>query len=145
MATFIEQESLGRVLYRDDYYCMDDGPLHRQFISDWAVKASGKVLCLGLGLGVMVEYLRANPNVTQIDCVEIDQEIVDLVGAEGIDNLFIADANTFIPETFYDWVYLDIWSEHTPETVRKLWTQIKRYELYSSHQWGLLLDYEGRI
>lgn len=45
-------------------------------------RASGRVLVTGLGLGCVVRGLLSKPSVTHIDVVELDRDILRVVGAE---------------------------------------------------------------
>lgn len=46
------------------------------------MKGRGRILVTGLGLGCVVRGLLANPDVEHIDCVELDRDILRIVGAE---------------------------------------------------------------
>lgn len=53
----------------------------RRHLPIWMM-ARGRVLVTGLGLGCVVRGLLASPEVDQIDVVEIDRDIIRIVGAE---------------------------------------------------------------
>lgn len=79
--------------------------------------ARGRVLVTGLGLGCVVRGLLANPMVRRIDVVEIDPDIVRVIGPE-----FAADPRVMIhlgdalkirwsPDTRFDFAWHDLWKE----------------------------------
>lgn len=81
------------------------------------LKASGRVLVSGLGLGCVVRGLLASPKVEHIDVVEIDPKIIHVVGAEfqGDDRMTIhcGDALSieWRPEIEWRCAWHDIWCE----------------------------------
>lgn len=59
---------------------MLDDPLHWYGMGERVADLPpGKVLCAGLGLGLMVHHLVARDDVTKITVVEIDSDVVELV------------------------------------------------------------------
>lgn len=78
--------------------------------------ARGRVLKTGLGLGCVVRGLLANPAVDHVDVVEIDADIVRVIGAEfaGDPRVTIhqADALTWdFGDQRWDYAWHDIWTE----------------------------------
>ncbi len=71
----IHLESPGEVVMEDSL-----GEL-RQHLPIW-LRAHGRVLVTGLGLGCVVRGLLANPRVERIDVIEIDRDICDVIGPE---------------------------------------------------------------
>src|SRR6185295_6407091 len=53
----------------------------RRHLPIW-LNARGRVLKTGLGLGCVVRGLLANPDVHHVDVVEIDADIIRIIGAE---------------------------------------------------------------
>lgn len=87
----------------------------RRHLPIW-MAAHGRVLKTGLGLGCVVRGLLAVPEVTHIDVVEIDQKIIDVVGAEfaGDPRVTIThgDALELRPDgRRWDFAWHDIWTE----------------------------------
>lgn len=82
--------------------------------------ARGRVLITGLGLGCVVRGLLASPEVEHVDVVEIDRQILDIVGAEFAGNPRVAlhhgDALTFqFPaNTKWDCAWHDLWCDDKP-------------------------------
>jgi hypothetical protein len=58
---------------------MVDDPLHWYGTLEAAATYEGHVLCAGLGLGLIVHALRANPKVTKITVVERSLDVIELV------------------------------------------------------------------
>jgi hypothetical protein len=87
----------------------------RKHLPIWMV-AYGRVLITGLGLGCVVRGLLAKPEVTHIDVVELDADIIRAIGPEFADNprvtIHHADALEF-PADFAEWNFAwhDIWCE----------------------------------
>ena len=70
-------------LHHDQGECvMEDsfGEL-RQHLPIW-LRAHGRVLVTGLGLGCVVRGLLANPDVDHLDVIEIDRQMLDRIGPE---------------------------------------------------------------
>jgi hypothetical protein len=80
------------------------------------LRASGRVLITGLGLGCVVRGLLSKPSVEHIDVVEIDPAVLRVVGPEFYGNprvsLFRGDALTFTwkQATRWDYAWHDIWA-----------------------------------
>lgn len=88
----------------------------RKHLPIW-MAARGRVLVTGLGLGCVVRGLLANPAVTRIDVVEIDEGILRVIGPE-----FEADDRVQLRhgdalsirwafETKFDFAWHDLWME----------------------------------
>lgn len=61
---------------------MEDSPSElRKHLPIWLV-GEGRILVTGLGLGCVVRGLLASPKVTHVDVVEIDKDILDVVGRQ---------------------------------------------------------------
>jgi len=87
---------------------MVDDPLHETGMRKLAAKAKGKVLVGGLGLGLIAHALEHNLNVSKVDIVEKNPDVLDLV-------------KPHIPEVISEWVMLtrDIPFPDRPITVHK--------------------------
>ena len=92
---------------------MDDSlPELRRHLPIW-MKARGRVLKTGLGLGCVVRGLLINPEVRHIDVVEIDERIIERCGAEFLGNprvtIHHANAHTWdIDGRSWDFIWHDI-------------------------------------
>lgn len=129
-------------LYINDEIIMSAHPMHLGWISTWARTASGKVLVCGLGMDLVEKALRSNPNVTQIDVVEINQEVIDYVHSVA-DRIILADALTYTPDQHYDYCYIDIWPYFCQSTWDAYLTQKQRYLAYADNIYSLLEDYKA--
>lgn len=77
------------------------------------LKACGRVLITGLGLGCVVRGLLANPDVDHVDVVEQDADILRVIGAEFADprvTLHHGDAQTIDLEGRWDYAWHDLWT-----------------------------------
>ena len=80
------------------------------------LKAKGRVLVTGLGLGCVVRGLLASPAVEHIDVIELDPYIYYIVGEEFCHNrrvtLHLGDALTykFPKDSRWDFAWHDIWT-----------------------------------
>lgn len=77
-------------------------------------RGTGRVLIHGLGLGMVVAALLAKPDVTSIDVVERERDVIKLVAPSYVDprlHLHHGDALTFRfpPGTRWDCAWHDIW------------------------------------
>lgn len=92
---------------------MDDSlPELRRHLPVW-LRARGRVLKTGLGLGCVVRGLLINPEVEHVDVVEIDPDIVRVVGPLFDDEprvtIHLADAHTWdFGNRRWDFVWHDI-------------------------------------
>jgi hypothetical protein len=93
--------------------------------------ALGRVLINGLGLGVVVKALLKKPEVTRIDVVELEQDIIDLVAPtyqmDSRFNVYHGDAFTFrFPkDTTWDFAWHDIWPFIRTDNLEEI-TKLKR-------------------
>lgn len=87
------------------------------------LRAHGRVLITGLGLGCVVRGLLCCPNVEKIDVLEIDRWIIDRIGCEFLHEPRVAilheDALDYKPRwgERWDFAWHDIWHEETPEAL----------------------------
>lgn len=94
---------------------MSDTPNEIEDHGDPITHATGRVLVHGLGLGCIVAGLLRKPDVTHIDVVEIDQEVIDLTGHYYAKNprvtIHHGDALTYSwgDDMRWNYVWHDIW------------------------------------
>jgi hypothetical protein len=106
-------------LYRKGHLWMSDTDAEAR--DHWEIDhqirlCGGRVLVMGLGLGMIVKRALSYENVTHVDVVEIDQDVVDLVGpayAGPRCTIHVADAYEIKwPQgTKWDAAWFDIWSD----------------------------------
>ena len=101
-------------LYRGQTIVMSDTPDEMRDCRSIIQRASGRVLVNGLGLGCVVRALLAKPEVTQIDVVEIDADVIALIVPHMADKRLVIhhdSAFTFKTSASMKWDYAwhDIW------------------------------------
>lgn len=122
---------------------MTDTPMEQRTNEELLRKARGEVLIAGLGVGMVLVPLLANPNVTSILVVEKFKDVIDLVAPsfkKAIDDerlhLLNEDIFDFRPQEDWAWdtIYFDIWpticADNLPE-MERLHNQY-RYHLASA-------------
>ena len=79
-------------------------------------RLTGKVLCSGLGLGFIIEHLVKKPEIESITCIEISQDLIDLVWEHleknGKAEIICMDINDYLALntfSYLDSVFIDIW------------------------------------
>ena len=97
---------------------MSDTPAELQDFRYFVRIAKGRILINGLGLGCITKALLSKLEVTHIDVVEIDKDVIDLIVPyfekdiqAGRLTIYHGDAMTFKfpPKIKWDYVYHDIW------------------------------------
>jgi hypothetical protein len=106
--------------------------LHETFVR----AASGKILITGLGLGLLPTALLLKPDVTRIDVVEIEPDVIALVGPHLQDDrlhIHQGDAYTWLPPagTQFDFAWHDLiyWDEPMSVAIRRLREHYRPYAL----------------
>jgi len=107
---------------------MSDTPAEINDHLDFIHQATGKCLLNGLGLGVVLKAILAKPEVTHIDIVEIEQDVINLVWPTYQDGnrvtLYHADAFTiqWPKDKHWDCAWHDIWpalcTDNLPEIAK---------------------------
>ncbi len=86
----------------------------RRHLPIW-LRAKGRVLVTGLGLGCVVRGLLASPRVEHVTVVEIDRQILRIIGAEFEDNsrvrLIHGDALEIDLKEEFDYAWHDLWTD----------------------------------
>ena len=110
---------------------MSDTPAEIRDHLDFIYQATGKCLLNGLGLGVVLKAILAKPEVTHIDIVEIEQDVINLVWPTYKDGdkvtLHHADACTieWPKRTTWDCAWHDIWTSICTDNLPEI-TKLKR-------------------
>lgn len=92
---------------------------HRHAIEN----ATGRVLIHGLGLGCLVSALMAKPDVTQIDVVDVDPDVIHLTGHYYTHDPRVQIFNrdclhmNWSQDARWDYVWHDIWSHISPRNL----------------------------
>ena len=102
-------------------------------------QAKGKVLINGLGLGCLLRIILTKPEVTHVDVVEIDKDVIGLVG-----RYFFADERVTIHCTNalthtwgrrkWDVVWHDIWDSICTDNVQEIGKLRAKFEKYCGWQ-----------
>ena len=103
-------------LTRNGHVVMSDTMAEVSDLYELFRKAKGSVLIHGLGLGVALRGVLLNPDVTDVTVVEIDEDVIALVGPFFDDpriTIIHGDAFTWQPEKGRCWnaVWHDIWDD----------------------------------
>ncbi len=97
---------------------MTDTPMEQRTNYELIRRAKGEVLIAGLGVGMVLEPLLANPKVTSILVIEKFKDVIDLVAPafkEAMDeerlHIINEDIFKFRPQDEWAWdtIYFDIW------------------------------------
>ncbi len=112
---------------------MSDTPMEQEGLRIPVHTAHGKVLVIGLGIGLFPTLLRMyNRNVESVLIVEQSQDVVKLVYRH-IENrktkLRVCDGKEFLTtcEEKFDFIFIDVWSAFTT-TIREIdeWTELAK-------------------
>lgn len=88
--------------------------------------AVGSVLINGLGLGMVLEGILTKPEVTRVRIVELDLDVIALVGPHFANDPRVeitqGDAYEYVPgkDERYDFVWHDIWDNISSENLPKM-------------------------
>ena len=106
-------------LYEDDDSWMMCSPSESKTNDPYALKAKGKVLTFGLGIGYFVYMALLNKDVKEITVIEKSKEVIDLFTSiysqfpkDKKVNIINGDAFDYFNEEFlnnYDYIYVDIY------------------------------------
>tara|TARA_Y100001938_G_scaffold144104_1_gene218137 strand:+ start:3656 stop:4180 length:525 start_codon:yes stop_codon:yes gene_type:complete len=90
---------------------MDDSGLEAEQATEFLSAATGDVLLAGLGLGMVLQPLIDNQNVTSITIIEKYQDVIDLVSPHIVSsktiNIVNDDIYTWNPDKNYDVAWFD--------------------------------------
>ncbi len=97
---------------------MTDSPDELNTHLDFMLRARGRVLICGLGLGCVVRGCLANPNVAHVVCIERDPAVIKLVKPHLLDDrltILQADALSWVRNNIgrqrFDCAWHDLWSD----------------------------------
>lgn len=104
-------------------------------------KSRGDILIGGLGLGMIVMAIQNKRTVTSITIVEKSQTVIDLVASQLPLNhkvkVLQGDVFAYEPDSKFDMIYLDIWSEIDQEVFLKQMIPLKaKYSRYLKSNTG---------
>jgi hypothetical protein len=96
---------------------MEDTPIELRTHLSFMMRARGRVLITGLGLGCVVRGLLANPAVDHITCIERSKDVLKLVGPymPQTERLAIIEADAFEwvakNKSLFDFAWHDLWTD----------------------------------
>jgi hypothetical protein len=102
--------------------------------------ATGRVLINGLGLGMVLEGILSKPEVEYVRVVELDQDVIDLVGPHFKNDkrveIICADAYTYRPAKGekFDYVWHDIWDDINEENLPLMAKLTRGYSRFAVKQ-----------
>lgn len=120
---------------------MEDTPIELKTHLSFMMRARGRVLVTGLGLGCVVRGLLANPAVEHITCIEKSKDVLKLVSPHmpQTDRLAIVHADAFEwvakNKSTFDYAWHDLWTDrdagephldfwHT-QLIASLWDRVR--------------------
>ncbi len=111
---------------------MSDTPAEILDHLDFIYEAKGRCLLNGLGLGVVLKALLAKPEVTQVDVVEIEQDVIKLVAPSYNDprvHIYNADAYTIVWDKTDRWTvaWHDIWANLCSDNLEEMTRLHRKY------------------
>jgi len=124
---YIDAGKYTRLFIKGVGLVMSDVPAEQNDHRSPVNKARGSVLINGLGIGMVVSACLKNPQVTDVTVVEINKDVIDLVGPQIADprlTIIHADAFEYQPPKgkMYEVVWHDIWphicADNLPEMTR---------------------------
>ncbi len=95
--------------------------------------ATGRVLVNGLGLGMLLEGILSKPDVTYVRVIEIDKDVIELVGPHFTKDprveIVCADAYEYRPKVGerFDYAWHDIWDSITEDNLPLMAKLGRRY------------------
>lgn len=97
-----------------------------------ALKAQGRVLVTGMGMGMVMPFLLCNPRVTAVTVVERSQDVINLSAAHFQHpklRVIHADAMTWKPEKgeTFDFCWHDIWTDLCGDNLPQMATLTRRF------------------
>lgn len=134
---------------------MSDTPAEIQDHLDFIYQAKGDCLINGLGLGIVLKAILAKPEVTHVDVVELEQDVINLVWPTYKDNngrvtLYHADAFTiqWAKDKYWDCAWHDIWpsicTDNLPEIAKLKHKYARRARWQKAWVEDLLRAYKRR-
>jgi hypothetical protein len=103
-------------------------------------QAKGRILVNGLGLGMILEGMLSKPDVTSVRVVEIDADVIELVGSHFRSDPRVefvhADAYEYRPSKGerFDYVWHDIWDDISPDNLPLMTKLTRKYARRSDRQ-----------
>lgn len=120
----------------EDAVMMSNTQMEYRTNIDFVNAAKGDVFIAGLGIGMLFGPLFANPHVTSITVVEIEQDVINMVAPHYLKmaelpraprlSIHHNDAMNYVPDHAFDAIMLDIWPTASPDNHVQM-DDMKRY------------------
>jgi|WetSurMetagenome_2_1015567.scaffolds.fasta_scaffold00725_39 hypothetical protein len=113
-------------LYRNCEVIMSDTPDEKSDHYEAVMNATGNVLIAGLGIGMILNAIALNQEVTHIDLVEISPDVVNLVWPTYKSKfgdkitLYQMSIFDFKPTIHYDYAWFDIWNNLNEDNLKEM-------------------------
>jgi spermidine synthase len=101
-----------RALFVGGVCFMNDGPEEMRDIAEVCKLARGRVLILGLGMGLLVEAMLKLPSVESVEVVELNPDVIRLIAPKvASPRVTVVQGNALSWEArdCYDLIFADIW------------------------------------
>jgi spermidine synthase len=139
-------------LFRGDTIVMSDTPDEKRDHLEFVRQATGSVLIMGLGIGMVLQAVLLKEDVTDVTVIELDPDVIALVSPHYTDpriTIVCADALEWTPPPgkTYDAAWFDIWdtiSEDNLDDMKLLTRRFGRKAKWKG-SWGRnIIDAERR-
>lgn len=128
-----------RLVYRGGIFTetvMSNTPAEISDFLVWAEDVKGHILINGLGLGVLVTYLLAKPEVLSITVIEKSEDVLTLVRdyLPQDERLVIEKGDAFSWEplpgerNYWDFIWHDIWPDICMDNLKEMYALLKKYQ-----------------
>lgn len=115
-------EIMTELLIRGETWMSDD-PYNWNGLDALVSGFKGRVLCIGLGLGLVQHILAKKPEVTKVTTIEVNKDVVAMMASNMPTDQRIQFGDFWLFDEFdkFDCVVVDIWvsNENTPHGERK--------------------------
>lgn len=122
-----------RLAHRSRGVVMSNTPMEILTNREAYWQAKGNVLINGLGMGMLLEAILAKPDVESVRVVEIDADVIALVGphfaADPRVQIIHADAFAYKPEkgARFDFVWHDVWDDICAGNLEAMKALVRKY------------------
>jgi len=128
-----------RLSYKKRATIMTNSPQEISEISEICEQASGDILIMGLGLGLMIDLLLKNDKIKSITIIEKYIEVIKLVYPtfKHLKHLTVIneDAFNYNPKKIFDYIWYDIWCMVLPDNKKEMTILKEKYKYYGVCHW----------
>ncbi len=122
-----------RLIHRKRGVVMSNTRMEVRTNQEALAQATGKVLINGLGMGMLLEAILAKPCVTSVRVIEVDADVIALVGPHFANDprveIINADAYEYNPARgeVFDFVWHDIWDDVCADNLSDMSRLVRKY------------------